>query len=224
MKSAKIVRHQKSFWTPVRLALTLATFALLTAFGVSSCNSTDNSKTSVSTTSTANAPTAKGPVIVKQAPTNTTQPASIIGTVLPEPMMKRSLTTLTGKSLKLSDYAGKVMVLNLWASWCGPCRIETPELVKLSDEYKSKGVEVIGVTTQENDPDIAAIKNFVAEQKVPYNVVYTDNSLVIPLLEGRNSIPQSFVISRDGHILQHFVGFSPTRTPDMLRAAIDAAL
>jgi thiol-disulfide isomerase/thioredoxin len=138
--------------------------------------------------------------------------------------MKKSLTTITGKPLKLSDYTGKVMVLNLWASWCGPCRIETPELVKLSDEYKSKGVEVIGVTTQENDPDLGAIKNFVQEQKVPYNVVYTENALVMPLLEGRNSIPQSFVISRDGHILKHFIGFSPAQTPAMLRAAIDAAL
>jgi thiol-disulfide isomerase/thioredoxin len=229
MKFSKTVKRPKNFPTPARTALTLITFALVAAIGFSSCNSTDNSKTIATPPSPAKVK--GGPVIVRQAPPNNPPASSVVGVAVPDGILNKPLTTLTGKSLKLSDYAGKVVVLNLWATWCGPCRIETPELVKLSNEYKGKGVEVIGLTTKENDPDIAAIKNFVKEQNVDYNVVYAEGAFIAPLVEGQNVIPQSFVISPDGRLLRHFAGFSETQTampnvttPARLRAAIDEAM
>lgn len=87
-----------------------------------------------------------------------------------------------------------------------------------------KGVEFLGITTMENDPDIENIRKFVHDQNVDYRTVYTEGSFVIPLVEGRNVIPQSFVITRDGRMLKHFVGFNPSQTPALMREAIDQAL
>jgi thiol-disulfide isomerase/thioredoxin len=137
------------------------------------------------------------------------------------------LTTIDGQSLKLSDYKGKVIIINLWASWCGPCRIETPELVRMSQEYKARGVEFVGLTTRQNDPDLEPIKDFVREQQVTYKTVYDDGTFAGPLsqtVRARAVIPQSYVISRDGNILKHFEGFNAEQTPRLMRQAIEQAL
>jgi thiol-disulfide isomerase/thioredoxin len=146
---------------------------------------------------------------------------------LPAELRNASLQTVDGKSLKLSDYSNKAVIVNLWATWCGPCRIEMPELVKLSKEYKARGLEVIGLTTQQNDPDVGSIKSFARSQNVDYDIVWDDGSFTGPLVEavhGHGVIPQSFLISRDGKVLVHFEGFSPISTPTQMRRAVEAAL
>src|SRR5262245_1017651 len=59
-----------------------------------------------------------------------------------------TFTTLDGKELRLGDYAGKIVLVNIWAPWCGPCRIETPGFVKMYNEYNRKGFEILGVAVQ----------------------------------------------------------------------------
>src|SRR4029077_16467908 len=75
-------------------------------------------------------------------------------TDLPPEVALAPLKDAKGASFKLADFLGKVMVVNLWATWCGPCRMEIPELVKLHKEFHSRGVEVIGLSTE--DPDASA--------------------------------------------------------------------
>jgi thiol-disulfide isomerase/thioredoxin len=120
------------------------------------------------------------------------------------------------------------VVVNLWATWCGPCRLEMPDLVKLNNEYKSRGLVVLGVATTYNERDnLDGVKEFVKAQKVDYKVLWDDGTLAEPLkqtVNGRNNIPQSFVISRDGKITKHFIGFNPMSTPTLMRQAVEDAL
>jgi hypothetical protein len=105
--------------------------------------------------------------------------------------------------------------------------VETPELIKMSQEFKSRGVEFIGLTTKGNDPDIEPVKDFVSEQQVPYKTVWDDGSFATPLTQAvraRAVIPQSFVLLRSGGIYKHFEGFNQTQTPRLLREAIEQAL
>ena len=207
------------FWTPSRVVITLVVAGLLAALGFSSCTSNDEiSKTSPN--KTANAPGVKP----AQPPVaNSAEPP-----VVPQELRDTKVETLDGESLRLSDYANKVVVVNIWATWCGPCRQEMPELVKMSDEFKSRGLVVLGLATtynERNDP--VHVKDYVRSQKVNYKIVWDNGTLAAPLVElvnGASVIPQSFVISRDGRIVKYFQGFSPLRTPQLMREAIEEAL
>jgi thiol-disulfide isomerase/thioredoxin len=147
---------------------------------------------------------------------------------LPQAVLDTQFETLDGKSLKLSDYANKVVVLNIWATWCGPCRLEMPGLSKMSNEYKSRGVVILGLATTYNEHnDLAHVKEYLRTQRINYRIIWDDGTLAVPLVEavnGRSVIPQSFVISRDGRIVKHFQGFNPYSTPQLMRQAIDEAL
>jgi thiol-disulfide isomerase/thioredoxin len=194
----------------VRLALTLSTLALIAAFGASSCSrSTEESKPAGSAPNRAAAP-AGGPVAAAPLPAN---------------LMTTELKTLDGRAIKLSDYAGKVVVVNLWATWCGPCRIEIPHLIELANDYKGR-VEFIGLTNEDPSDDAEKVNNFVREQKINYTVGWTTEEFALGLMQGqiRNSIPQSFVITRDGRVFKRFIGFSPSQTPQQMRDALEQAV
>ena len=214
----KAARAGKSFWTPSRVLLTFVVVGLISALGLSSCNSSEVTKTS-------NAPPAN---TVKANPPARTVPAVPAVINLPQDLRDKQLKTLEGESLKLADYANKVLVVNIWATWCGPCRLEMPELVKMSNEYKSRGLVVLGLATTYNERnDATHVKDYIHTQKIPYKIIWDDGALAGPmvqLVQGRSVIPQSFVISRDGRIVKHFQGFDPVRTPAQMRQAIEEAL
>jgi thiol-disulfide isomerase/thioredoxin len=206
---------RKSFWTTGRIGLTIAALGLLGALGVSSCNSSEVSTSNVPANKTAN------------APNKTVAPPAAVVTV-PQDLRDTKIMTLDGDSLKLSDFADRVLIVNIWATWCGPCRLEMPELVKMSNEYKSRGLVVLGLATSYNEHnDQAHVKEYVKTQNVPYKILWDDGTLAAPLVQmvgGQSVIPQSFVISRDGRIVKHFQGFSPYSTPQLMRQAIEEAL
>jgi peroxiredoxin len=130
--------------------------------------------------------------------------------------------------LKLSDYDKKVVVLNIWATWCGPCKLEMPDLVKLNQEYKSRGLVVLGLTTTYNERnDQVHVKEFIKRQNIDYRILWDNGALAQPLVQivgGRSVVPQSFVISRDGRIVKHFQGYNPLSTPALMRQAVEEAL
>ena len=206
----------KSFWTPGRVVLTLIAVGLISALGLSSCNSNE--------VATTNAPANR--VTNTQPPNNPPPPGASV--TLPQELRDTKLQTLDGDSLKLSDFADKVVVLNIWATWCGPCRLEMPELVKMSNEYKSRGLVVLGIATTYNEHnDQAHVKEYIQSQNVPYKIIWDDGTLAGPLMQAvqsRSVIPQSFVISRDGRIVKHFTGFGAYSTPQLMRQAIEEAL
>ncbi len=106
-----------------------------------------------------------------------------------------TLTDANGNSVKLSDYRGKVVLLNFWATWCGPCQVEIPWFMEFEQEYKSKGFEVVGVAM--DDDGWKMIKPYVAEHKVNYRVLLGNDS-VTQLYGGVDSLPTTFIIDRDG--------------------------
>ena len=116
------------------------------------------------------------------------------------------------------------MLVNLWATWCGPCRMETPELVKLHQEYQSRGVELIGLSTEDPDASAESVAEFVKAYDVKYHIGWATRDVAIALMQGRTNIPQSFIIARDGRILKRFIGFRPDATPQQIRQALDEAL
>lgn len=208
IKMSKENREKSHYLTPARIALTVVVLSLVAAFGVSSCNSTDGVGK-------------PGPVSINPA-----RPADPAGPMvsLPALVLDTELKSMNGQYIKLSDYAGKVLVVNLWATWCGPCRMEIPELVKFHKEYRAKGLEVVGLSTENPVASAEGVRRFAQEFKMDYPVGWATHEVAITLMQGRDAIPQSFVISRDGRILKRFVGFNAAATPQQLRDAIEEAL
>ena len=211
----KLPSTKKHFYTPARLALTVLVLSLVAMFGASSCNSTDE----ISTRATAPAPQAAAPAKPAAAPVPPAEAPALPATILDVEMK-----ALAGNPIKLSDYGGKVLLLNLWATWCGPCRLEIPELVKLYNEYRSKGLEVVGLSTEDPEGSVENVRSFVQAFNMDYRVGWVTPQVGATLVQGRDAIPQSFIISRDGRILKRFVGFSAAATPPQLRQAIEDAL
>jgi cytochrome c biogenesis protein CcmG/thiol:disulfide interchange protein DsbE len=212
--------QQKKFWSPLRVVSTIIVLGLFAAFGISSCNSRDEKTAD---------PTGVAKKSVKTAPpvgTNPAAPAAL--TSLPANVRDAELRAASGSPIKLSDYSGKVILVNLWATWCGPCRVETPELVKLHKEFQSRGVEMIGLSTENPDASAESVRNFVRTFNVDYRIGWATADVAITLMQGREAIPQSFIIARDGRIMKRFVGFRPGDTPDdtpqQIRQALEEAL
>jgi peroxiredoxin len=145
-------------------------------------------------------------------------------TDLPPEVSVAPLKDTKGESFKLADFFGKVMVVNLWATWCGPCRQEIPELVKLHKEFHSRGVEIIGLSTEDPDASAEKVRKFIQDFQIDYRIGWAPVEVGMPLMQEYSAIPQIFVITRDGRILKHFVGFSPADTYAELKQALEDAL
>ena len=113
------------------------------------------------------------------------------------------LKDLDDKAVKLSDFKGKVVLLNFWATWCPPCRQEIPDLVALQNQYKDKGLVVIGVSLDQNGP--AGVKAFVSRMKINYPIVMGDKKISLSY-GGINAIPSTFFIDREGNAAGHHEG------------------
>ena len=107
---------------------------------------------------------------------------------------------------KLTDYKGKVVVLDFYATWCEPCRAETPHLVNLQKQYSDQGLQVVGLNVG-GDDDRAQVPGFAKEFGIQYPLAYPDDDLVDQLLSDNQNIPQSFVYDRNGKLIKRFVGF-----------------
>ncbi|MEU5688209.1 TlpA family protein disulfide reductase [Streptomyces venezuelae] len=111
--------------------------------------------------------------------------------------------TLDGKKLNIAeDYKGKIVVINVWGSWCAPCRAEAPNFVKVAAETKAKGVEFVGINTR--DPERGPAIQFEKEHKVPYPSLHDPSGkLMLRFPKGSlnpNFIPSTLVVDRDGKI------------------------
>lgn len=143
---------------------------------------------------------------------------------IPENLMSRDLHALKGGRFKLSDFAGKVLVVNLWATWCGPCRREMPEYEEVFREYAGRDVEFIALTTEDSQSSEERVRKFVREHKVSFRIGWADREMALTLMNGRNVIPQTFVIAGDGSVVRHFRGYAPVKSARALREALDLAL
>lgn len=113
-----------------------------------------------------------------------------------------TLTTLEGKTVKLSDYAGKVVLVNLWAPWCGPCKIEMPGFAKLHEKYKAQGFEIISVAVQTTE---SAVRSFIDKTPLPWAVGLNDD---VAGKYGTYGLPDNYVFLPDGMLAKRFIGYT----------------
>ena len=117
---------------------------------------------------------------------------------------KWELEDLNGEKVKLSDFKGKVVLLNFWATWCPPCRKKIPDLIDLHKTYKDKGFAVIGVSIDEQGA--AIVRPFVNRVGVNYPILLGSESVVNAY--GIEPIPATFLIDRHGRVAAHHIGFT----------------
>lgn len=115
------------------------------------------------------------------------------------------LTTLDGRKVKLSDYRGKKVILNFWATWCPPCRAEIPDMDKFYSSYKDKDIVILGVNLTKAEQDQTSVKSFIKEYRVTYPIPLDKESLVAEMYQV-SAIPTSYIIDPQGTIIQKIVG------------------
>ena len=124
-----------------------------------------------------------------------------------------TLRTVQGDLFNLSDYKGKVVLLNFWGTWCGPCRREIPDFNKLHDKYQKDGLEIVGITITSGSPE--RIYNFMKEWEIEYTVL-TDiedyETQRVTAYYGRaigqpiTGLPTTLIIDRGGYIVKGYIG------------------
>lgn len=124
--------------------------------------------------------------------------------------------TTTGQKFRLSDYKGKVVLLNVWATWCGPCRMEIPDLIEVQKKYESRGFTIVGLS---DDDDIAAPKAFAAQNGMTYPVLLTPH--IAREFFQIKAIPSTFLIDKEGKVVWGTVGLI---TKDQVSGEIEKLL
>jgi len=121
-----------------------------------------------------------------------------------QPAPAFTLQDLDGKNVSLAGLRGKVVVLDFWATWCPPCVKEIPHFVELHEQYKDKGVEIVGISL--DDAGISVVKAFVQKYQIKYPILMTDGR-VDKAFGGISGIPTTFVIDSAGNISKKYVGY-----------------
>lgn len=134
-----------------------------------------------------------------------------------KPAPQFTLEDLKGDKVSLSAFKGKPLLINFWATWCGPCKIETPWLVELQNEFASQGFQIIGISTEGDDlkpddrdgwaHDKAAIAQFVQKYKLPYPVLINGDSLASEY-GGLDAMPTSVYVDRNGKVVAVQLGIT----------------
>lgn len=139
-----------------------------------------------------------------------------------------TLVDVNGKKVSLADYKGHPLVVDFWATWCGPCKVEIPWFVKLHDQYASQGLEILGVSADDLDKDDPAklftekqdIANFAQKMHMNYPVLIDADSIANSY-GGLDALPTTFFIDRNGRIVASTVGLAPR---DVIEADIQKAI
>ena len=159
----------------------------------------------------------------KASPDNTNSAASKSSEFPPvsASLMQAEIKDVDGGTFKLEDKKGKIVLVNLWATWCGPCREEMPALIELQDKHKGNDFEIIGLDSddQETPEDVKA---FAEKMKLNYSLGYADAKMMNNFLKLSKfgGIPQSFLIDRDGKLRNVFVG-GGQKNVNLIREAVE---
>jgi len=143
--------------------------------------------------------------VVSAPPPNTTYPMPPIEN---SSINNMGWTVADGKRSLFSDYKGKVLVLDYYATWCNPCRKSVPHLIGLQNKHGEEGLQVIGLNVG-GPEDLDRVPGFAAELGIQYPLAVPDDDLVAFMLSDESSIPQTFVFDREGALVERVIGFSP---------------
>ena len=136
----------------------------------------------------------------------------------PKPVPAFSVTAFDGRTLTAAALRGKVVVLNFWATWCGPCRAEIPDLIALQKKY---GDQVVVVGLSEDETGEAGVRKFVGEHQMTYPVGMA-SAAIDKMFGGISSLPTTFMIDRDGLVVAKHKGFTSAATTELeIRALLD---
>jgi thiol-disulfide isomerase/thioredoxin len=181
----------------------LALFIVLAIIfsGLTSCGSVQSSNTNANNTATNTG--------AQKQPSSSDYPPLASG------LADAEIEMLDGTKFKISDKKGKVLLVNIWGTWCGPCIAEMPHLIALQNEYGEKGFEVIGMNIGDGSgtPEpINRIKNFVAERKLNYTIAIASNAVTNQFysITRQSVVPQTILVDREGKLRGVFIGGGPS--------------
>jgi thiol-disulfide isomerase/thioredoxin len=137
-----------------------------------------------------------------------------VGALLPE----AQLNGLVGTAGKLSSFRGKPLLINVWASWCGPCREEMGSLERLFQHYGGKAFNIVGIST---DDDQAAAASFLKISKVSFPN-YIDRNLVLENMLGANRLPLTILVDSDGRVIKKIAGSRAWDSPETINLITQA--
>lgn len=125
-------------------------------------------------------------------------------------------TLANNQRAQLTDYKGKVVLLDFYATWCEPCRAETPKLVQLQQQYAAQGLQVIGLNVGGAD-DRDQVPAYAKQFGIQYQLAFPDDELADSYLGDNQNIPQAFVFDRNGKLIKRFVGYSDSSGAELER-------
>jgi thiol-disulfide isomerase/thioredoxin len=150
-------------------------------------------------------------VAEEKADAPSSEPKTFVDTSTLKPAGDFKLLDVNGKPKTLADYRGKVVIVDFWATWCGPCKASIPHLIELQNQYKEQGLEVVGISLDTTGPK--AVSAFATGQKMNYTVLM-GNDDVAAAYGGIKGIPVAFVVTQDGKIYRRYVGYRDKKVYD----------
>ena len=192
------------------IALALAISSLIGCGGRAGNTSTNGS--------TANAPTGDSATPSNDTPEVAQQKPSSEYPALKADIALADLKTMDGTAFKIADRKGQILLINMWATWCGPCLAEMPSFVKMKETYGPQGFEILGLDTDdESDTLMADINKVIKEKNLNYPIVFSDTQTQVALLKISkfDGIPQSFLVDGDGNLRAVFKGANPANVQKM---------
>jgi len=195
---------EQPLWTPGRIIATIAVVALIATVGYTLLTGHPDEKVD-------------SKVVLPGTPV-----PDAVSTSVPKDF---DVHTVDGRTIKLSDYRGKVLVMDFWATWCPPCRQETPQLARIARENQDRGLEVIGLHVDDRGQSSPEdIRKFIDHYGITYTVgLATDDMFTAYLGTDDDTIPQTLVFGRDGKLVKHLIGYSPSHGK-LLDEAVNEAL